>query len=263
MQIEALCREAGVELTFVPFLLGPTFALQGWNDSPFNLNERRGAYMWRDLERLTAKHGLSWQRPSHFPRNATVPLRVAAAFAGEPWCADFIRRVFVANFGEDREIGNRDVVVEILNETLLSRRRPERHRVTLSLSKGLRHARRPTISSTSLNPLPGAARFAPAPNAIELGTFGAPNCIVDGEHFWGEETLADAIAWAQRSVETSNSEYAGHLLAGISWTRANGRSRGKHGIYFRQGLGSSETRVPRSGRDRSIKSGRCRPYLRR
>ena len=32
--------------------------------------------------------------------------------------------------------------------------------------------------------------------AIALGIFGAPNCLVDGELFWGEETLADAIAWS-------------------------------------------------------------------
>jgi 2-hydroxychromene-2-carboxylate isomerase len=114
MQIEAKCRSAGVALAWRPFSLGPIFALQGWDNSHFNLNPRRGAYMWRDLERLTAKFGLPWQRPSAFPRPTTLPLRVAAAFADEPWCADFIRAVFVANFGEDREIGERAVVAEIL-----------------------------------------------------------------------------------------------------------------------------------------------------
>ncbi len=34
--------------------------------------------------------------------------------------------------------------------------------------------------------------------AIELGIFGAPNCLVAGELFWGEEALDDAIAWARR-----------------------------------------------------------------
>jgi 2-hydroxychromene-2-carboxylate isomerase len=32
--------------------------------------------------------------------------------------------------------------------------------------------------------------------AIALGIFGAPNCVVNGELFWGEETLEDAVAWA-------------------------------------------------------------------
>src|SRR5579862_6936334 len=46
MRVEELCSDAGVALAWQPFLLGPIFKLQGWDDSPFNLNERRGAYMW-------------------------------------------------------------------------------------------------------------------------------------------------------------------------------------------------------------------------
>jgi len=34
--------------------------------------------------------------------------------------------------------------------------------------------------------------------AIRLRLFGAPNCVVGGEIFWGEETLDDAIAWSRR-----------------------------------------------------------------
>ena len=72
MRIEELCREGGVELVWRPFMLGPIFALQGWSDSHFNLNERRGSYMWRDLERLTDKFGLPWRKPSRFPRPSST-----------------------------------------------------------------------------------------------------------------------------------------------------------------------------------------------
>src|ERR1700710_1929145 len=109
MRIEAICRDAGVALAWKPFLLGPIFQLQGWNDSHFNINQRRGDYMWRDLERLCAKFALPWHRPTRFPRPSTLPARIACsvAAAGEPWAGDFVRAVFVANFGEDREIGER------------------------------------------------------------------------------------------------------------------------------------------------------------
>jgi len=46
-----LRRSAGApasRLAWRPFSLGPIFALQGWDNSHFNLNPRRGAYMWRD-----------------------------------------------------------------------------------------------------------------------------------------------------------------------------------------------------------------------
>lgn len=176
MRIEDLTREAGVELVWKPFSLGPIFALQGWNDSHFNLNERRGTYMWRDLERLTVKFGLPWRKPSRFPRPSTNPLRVAAAFASEPWIGDFVRRVFVANFAEDREIGEPEVVADLLEELGLPASllqvvvEDERHRLLRANTE----------------------------HAMALGIFGAPNCIVGDELFWGEETLHDAIEWAAR-----------------------------------------------------------------
>jgi 2-hydroxychromene-2-carboxylate isomerase len=175
MRIEDLCRDAGVRLVWKPFLLGPIFALQGWETSHFNLNPRRGAYMWRDMERLCAKFGLPWRRPSEFPRLTTVPARVACAIADEPWCGDFVRRVYVANFGEDRPIGERSVVAEILAE--------------LGQPADAILAR---AESPDFKPI----LRANTEHAIELGIFGAPNCVVDGELFWGEESLQDAIDWA-------------------------------------------------------------------
>ncbi|MBS0659409.1 MAG: 2-hydroxychromene-2-carboxylate isomerase [Verrucomicrobia bacterium] len=177
MRIERLCAAAGVPLVWKPFLLGPIFALQGWNDSHFNLNERRGNYMWRDLERLTAKFGLPWQRPSKFPRLSTAPARVAAAHSEEVWCGDFIRAVFVANFGEDRDIADPAVVHDILRALAL----PADEIVARAESAERRGQLRANTDW-----------------AIRFGLFGAPNCLIREELFWGEETLEDAVAWAQR-----------------------------------------------------------------
>lgn len=177
MRIEQLCRDAGVALTWVPFLLGPIFQLQGWDDSPFNLNERRGAYMWRDLERLTAKFGLRWKHPTRFPRASTLAARVACAVADEVWCADFVRAVFVANFADDLDIGDERVVVELLD--------------------GLGRDGK-AIVARSLEPERRGLLRANTERAIGLGIFGAPNCVVGRELFWGEEALEDAIAWSQK-----------------------------------------------------------------
>jgi 2-hydroxychromene-2-carboxylate isomerase len=177
MRIEGLCRAAGVGLAWRPFLLGPIFALQGWETSHFNLNPRRGAYMWRDMERLCAKFGLPWRRPSEFPRNTIVPARVACAVTDEPWCGDFVRRVYVANFGEDRAIGTRGVVAEILTE----------------LGQDA-----DAVLARSESPSWKPVLRANTDRATALGIFGAPNCVVDGELFWGEESLDDAISWALR-----------------------------------------------------------------
>jgi len=177
MRIEDLCREADVSLTWTPFLLGPIFGMQGWNDSPFNLNPRRGGYMWRDLERLTTKFDLPWLHPTRFPRASTLAARVAASGAGEAWLGDFIRATFVANFGQDRDIGERAVVEDLLRQL----GQPADAVVTLALAADRRGRLR---SNTE--------------RAIAVGIFGAPDCLVDGELFWGEESLEDAIAWAVR-----------------------------------------------------------------
>ena len=57
MRIEKLAAQAGVELRWRPFLLGPIFQTLGWNDSPFNIFAAKGRYMWRDLTRICEAKG--------------------------------------------------------------------------------------------------------------------------------------------------------------------------------------------------------------
>src|SRR2546423_9052333 len=105
------CERAGVELEYKPFLLGPIFTeLLGIKDSPFNVNPVRGRYMWRDLERLCAKYGLPWRKPSVFPRNTVLAARVCcAAPTGE-----VVRAIYRANFAEDLDIANAVVLARIV-----------------------------------------------------------------------------------------------------------------------------------------------------
>jgi 2-hydroxychromene-2-carboxylate isomerase len=116
MRIEAVADAAGAELVWRPFLLGPIFAEQGWNDSPFNIYPNKGRYMWRDLERLCEEQGLGFKRPSVFPRNGLRAARIAYIAGGEGWCGEFTRAVFFANFAEDREISEAGVLAEILSD---------------------------------------------------------------------------------------------------------------------------------------------------
>jgi len=83
-RIGSLTAASGVAVEWRPFLLGPIFHAQGWDDSPFNIYPAKGRYMWRDLERLCALQGIAWQRPSRFPRNGLLAARVACAIAEEP-----------------------------------------------------------------------------------------------------------------------------------------------------------------------------------
>ena len=115
-RIEGLAADSGVGVSWEPFLLGPIFGRQGWNDSPFNIYPAKGRYMWRDMERLCAGYGIPFERPSRFPRDSLLAARIAclSAATGEPWLPDFARAVFRANFAEDREIGGAPVIRSVL-----------------------------------------------------------------------------------------------------------------------------------------------------
>lgn len=177
MRIEPLAEAAGVQLEWKPFLLGPVFMALGWNDSPFNIYPPKGRYMWRDLERLCAKEGLPFRRPSAFPRNGLLAARVALVGVEDGWVAPFARAVMTANFAEDREIAEPAVIREIL--------------VALGLSDAEIMAR----AQADANKL---ALRCQTERAAELGLFGAPSFRVGEELFWGNDRLADALEWARR-----------------------------------------------------------------
>jgi 2-hydroxychromene-2-carboxylate isomerase len=178
-RIEARAGEAGVALEWRPFLLGPIFARQGWADSPFNIYPVKGRYMWRDLERICARDGLGFCRPSGFPRNSLLAARVALIGADEGWCGDFTRAVYRANFAGDQDIAAPVVIATILE----SLGRPA--------SALLARAATPEIKERLK---------AQTADAIERGIFGAPSFTIGDELFWGNDRLDQALHWAKEAA---------------------------------------------------------------
>jgi 2-hydroxychromene-2-carboxylate isomerase len=177
-RVEPLATAAGVPIAWRPFLLGPIFREQGWNDSPFNVYPVKGRYMWRDLERLCAEYGLPLRRPSQFPRPSLLAARIALGAAEEPWCGDFVRGIYRANFADDRDISQPETVAAVLAE-LGQSPAPLLERASAPETKeGLRRQ---------------------TEDAVRLGIFGAPTFIVGGELFWGNDRLEEALAWARRA----------------------------------------------------------------
>jgi 2-hydroxychromene-2-carboxylate isomerase len=181
MRIEPLAAAAGVDVSWRPFLLGPVFLSLGWNDSPFNIYPPKGRYMWRDLARLAEKYDLPFKVPSRFPRNGLLAARVALSGKGAAWVPRFSRAVMTANFAEDLDISSPEVIAKIL------------HALDLP-ADGL-------IETATSDPNKLALRQQ-NDRAGELGVFGAPNFVVDGELFWGNDRLEDALAWAARAKRT-------------------------------------------------------------
>ena len=171
-RIEAACAEAGVELVWKPFLLGPVFAAQGLTDSPFNIYKVKGAYMWTDMAREANALGLPLKRPDIFPQNGLTAARIATAHLQEPWIGAFVRGVYDANFAQNRDISDPDVLSEVLAA------------LTDAPQAALARAQESAVKT---------ALKATTQEAMEAGIFGAPTFRVGTEIYWGNDRLERAL----------------------------------------------------------------------
>ncbi|MDZ4762842.1 MAG: 2-hydroxychromene-2-carboxylate isomerase [Alphaproteobacteria bacterium] len=178
MRIEKIAAARNIVLEWRPFLLGPLFeAQQGLKDSPFNAVPVKGAYMWRDLERLCEKHGLPFQRPSRFPQNGLLAARIALSLPHDDR-PNFVKAVFQANFVHDRDIAD----LGILHGAL--------RRAGLDPYQTLEHVQSEEVKARLRDDTAHAA---------DLGIFGAPTfATLDREIFWGNDRLEDALDWTVR-----------------------------------------------------------------
>ncbi len=178
MRIEDVCRKAGVALVWRPFLLGPIFKDQGWDTSPFNIYSAKGDYMWRDLARQAEAYGLpKISRPDPFPQNGLLAARIATMGADTPWGPAFTRSVYDAQFAHGAQISDPALLAGLLDGIGQNGQEiMERAQNDQSIKEQLRNRTR-------------EARW--------LGIFGAPSFITeDGDIFWGDDRLEQAVAWA-------------------------------------------------------------------
>jgi 2-hydroxychromene-2-carboxylate isomerase len=178
LRVEELASQHGCSVRFQPFLLGPIFRAQGWQDSPFNLFPTKSRYMWRDLERICAELGLRWQKPSQFPRNGLLAARLVCAAGDSVWLPELVRRVYTANFADDQDIAQPEVLRACLN--------------------GLASDPDALLAAAQEDAIKARLRKN-TERAVELGIFGAPMCVVGQELFWGNDRLETAARWASRA----------------------------------------------------------------
>ncbi len=174
MRLPDMAQAAGVTVIWRPFLLGPIFAAQGWDTSPFNIFAAKGNYMWRDMERRAERMGLDLHRPDPFPQNSLLAARVALAAPDGAAKVAFCQNVYLAQFGAQQDISDRDVIAACiaaaeLPADLLERAQGDENKHALRLA---------------------------TEEAGRAGIFGAPSFRVGEELFWGDDRLEDALAWA-------------------------------------------------------------------
>ena len=174
-RIAALTAARGVSVSWQPFYLPPLLMEQGMVDGPFLPYPRKLEYMWHDLERRSARHGIAYLRPSTYPISSLLTARVACVAAVEGWCQQFTERVFALHWTNGVQIGSEENMSSAL-ESL------GRDSVAV-----VAQAQKPEIKD---------ALKSQTMRARERKIFGAPSFIVGDELFWGDDRLEEAVEWA-------------------------------------------------------------------
>ena len=172
---EALAAQAGIALRWRPFSVRSIMIEQ--NNRPFVGKPVKLAYMWRDLERRSARHGIPFKSIPLYPNDADeLANRVATVAAMEGWCPAFAQAAYRLWFLENKDPG-----------------RPEH--TSLLLEQLGRNASGILARADSSEI---RDRYAAATEAARaLGIFGSPTFVYDAEIFWGDDRLEDAIEWSR------------------------------------------------------------------
>lgn len=178
MRVERVAGAAGLTVVWKPFLLGPLLnAQQGLTDSPFNAVPVKGKYMWRDLARICEADGLPLKPPAAFPQNGLKAARIVLALPEEAR-PGFVRAVYAANFAEGALISDEAVLAGILAR--------------------LGHDAAALLAAAGSEDVKAALKKN-TEEAGARGMFGSPTFFTpDGEMFWGNDRLEQAVAWARK-----------------------------------------------------------------
>ncbi|WP_425410294.1 2-hydroxychromene-2-carboxylate isomerase [Hyphococcus sp.] len=181
VRIEEAAAAKNVSVSWRPILLGPIFALHGWNTSPFRVYPIKGEYMWRDVERRAEKLGRPFYKPGandarDFPQHTVLAARMALIALDGDAGREFCKSVFIAEFEEGRDISDPQTLVDI------------------AVKAGVPG----DILGAATSPENKQRLRADVERAKALKIFGAPSFTVGEELFWGDDRLDDALDWAAR-----------------------------------------------------------------
>ena len=132
--------------------------------------------MARDIGRIAAARGLIFHIPDPFPAHSLAAARIALVAEAEGWIGAFTRAVFAAEFSAREDIASADVLARIVS--------------------GLGHDPARILAAAG-TPENKTALRGRTDAAAQKGIFGAPTFVTgDGEIFWGDDRLEQALEWA-------------------------------------------------------------------
>ncbi len=169
-RLREIALRHGATVRPLVFDLGQVFPISGGLPLAKRAPQRQ-AYRLVELRRFSTHLNMAMNlQPRFFPVNADQAARTIAAVQlhdGDERALDFAGAALRAVWAEERDIADNATLAALLAEQGLPARR-------------LDEAQSPEV----------AERYqANTASAIELGLFGAPSYVIDGELFWGQDRL--------------------------------------------------------------------------
>jgi len=173
-QIDAIAAKHGRSVNWRPILLGAVFKVTG--GQPLPSVPLKGGYARRDIERCARYAHIPYRFPSKFPIATQAPARaVYWAQSQDPERAkQLAKALYHAYFADDRDISSPEATAEVAAAAGY-----DRAQVLAAINDAaVKDKLRTEVDA-----------------AIELGVFGSPYIVVDGEPFWGHDRLDHVEKW--------------------------------------------------------------------
>lgn len=170
--LPAIAARHGATIRRIPILLGGLFKATG-NQSPmvgFAGVPGKIAYMQMEIDRFVAKHDIPFLWNPHFPVLTTPLMRGAIFAAGKDWEDQYRKAVYRHCWVEGSNMTDTDVIADVLK------------------AEGLPVNE---IVAATQDPDVKAALFGNTDQAKTRGAFGVPTMYVEGEMFFGKDSLHD------------------------------------------------------------------------
>lgn len=176
-RIDALAARFGRKVRWHPILLGIVFKATG--SAPLTLqNPAKAAYSLLDFERSARFMGIPYRHPTKFPLATQNAARAYYWLHGED-CAlarQFAHAAFRALFVDDCDISAPEAVVEIAADLGVDRSSLQTALQSQEIKERLKNE---------------------VDNALQLGVFGSPHVVIDGEAFFGADRLPQIEKWLE------------------------------------------------------------------
>ncbi len=175
-RIEAIAAQGGRTVRYCPVLLGIVFKQMGI--PPLVHIPLKGEYSIRDFVRSAHFYGLAFTFPDPFPIASQAAARATLMLrdSGSSQVGEFVRAVFRAFFVKGQDITQTEVLARIGTQLGLD-------------GTAIAAAHGDEVWKTALK--------TSVEESMARKVFGAPFFFVDGEGFWGNDRLDQALRWMQ------------------------------------------------------------------